>query len=87
MSDIAERLRRTTEHMASQCSAPMGLWNNHSNAALEAADTLDAQATEIARLKEALTAISELDDTGMSWFQVAQKQMEIAGAALEAGNE
>ena len=48
---LQERLRATTQEMASACSVPMDLWNRHSNAVLEAADALtDAQA-EVERLR------------------------------------
>ena len=55
---LQERLRATTQEMASACSVPMDLWNRHSNAVLEAADALtDAQA-EVERLREALDDIA-----------------------------
>ena len=56
---LQERLRATTQEMASACSVPMDLWNRHSNAVLEAADALtDAQA-EVERLRKALEKICE----------------------------
>jgi len=42
---LQDRLRRTTEAMASSASVQMDLWNEHSNACLEAADALDRKAT------------------------------------------
>jgi hypothetical protein len=50
--DIVERLRETTQHMASKCSVDMILWDAHSNACLSAAD-------EIERLREVLAAFSD----------------------------
>lgn len=47
MTDIAERLRGTTRAMAFLCSVDMALWNDHSNACMEAA-------AEIERLKSAI---------------------------------
>jgi len=41
MDDIKVKLRASTEAMASQCTAPTELWNEHSNAVLEAADTIE----------------------------------------------
>ena len=40
MTTIEERLRRTTERMANEASVDMALWNEHSNAALEAIATI-----------------------------------------------
>lgn len=49
MSDIATRLRATTEIMACTASVDMTIWNKHSNACLEAA-------AEIEKLQTALKA-------------------------------
>lgn len=52
--DIVDRLRQTTEQMASQCSVPMGLWNDHSNACLEAADEIERLRARIVGLEAML---------------------------------
>ena len=39
---LSDRLRATTQEMATQASVPMELWDRHSNAVLEAANLLDA---------------------------------------------
>jgi hypothetical protein len=41
--DLSQRLRATTEAMASQCSVPTSLWNEHSNACLDAIDEIGRQ--------------------------------------------
>lgn len=41
MTDLIERLRETTEEMAHLCGLPFALWNEHSNAVLEAADRIE----------------------------------------------
>lgn len=56
MSNLPERLRRTTQQMASQCSVPMDLWNDHSNACLDAAN-------EIERLQESIRALQKTVDS------------------------
>lgn len=38
---LARKLRVTTEQMAHRCSVDQVLWNMHSNACLEAADTIE----------------------------------------------
>jgi hypothetical protein len=53
--DIVERVRTTTEEMANFCSAPMGLWNRHSNACLDCA-------SEVERLRTALRAVRACTD-------------------------
>jgi hypothetical protein len=40
-SEIAEWLRETTREMANRASVPMGLWQQHSSAALNAADLIE----------------------------------------------
>lgn len=52
--DITEKLVTTTEAMANLCSAPMDLWNEHSNAALKAAATITALRKRVEELEEAL---------------------------------
>lgn len=54
---LARRLRETTRLMASRITAPQGLWNEHSNACLQAADTIDQFEVFNAEL---LTALAEL---------------------------
>lgn len=44
--ELAARLLRTTEAMASLCAAPQDLWNEHSNACLEAARLLSSPRVE-----------------------------------------
>ena len=44
--ELAARLLRTTEAMASLCTAPQDLWNEHSNACLEAARLLSSPRVE-----------------------------------------
>ena len=68
MTDIVERLRSTTEQMASNCSVDMTLWCEHSGAALEAA-------TEIERLRFSL---SEARATGR---REGMKEAAIIGSA------
>ena len=41
MSDLIKRLRETKEEMAHLCGLPLALWNEHSNAVLEAADRIE----------------------------------------------
>lgn len=53
MSELAKRLRSTTEAMAAHCSVGMELWDLHSNACLEAADRLTALEAEITALRTA----------------------------------
>lgn len=48
MSDIVEMLRSTTAKMASQCRVPMDLWQDHSTAALQAADEVDRLRRDLA---------------------------------------
>ena len=67
MSEIAklvERLRGTTQEMASTCSVPMELWDRHSNAVLEAATRIEdltrrvgEHAEVVSDLKHALTRL------------------------------
>ena len=96
--DIVDRLRQTTEQMASQCSVPMGLWNDHSNACLEAADEIerlrarivgleamlcDAQA-EVERLRAALNT-PEVDDFARGVVLEAQHQRARWGSKHDVG--
>jgi len=43
---LEERLRSTTQEMATTCGVPMELWDRHSNAVLEAADALSSARAE-----------------------------------------
>lgn len=54
-ADLVTRLRSTTKRMALECSVPnFDLWNDHSNACLEAAASLAAKDDEIADLHDQL---------------------------------
>ena len=55
---IAETLLKTTERMANSCSASMSLWNEHSNACLQAADALLSSSSAERGMREALEKIS-----------------------------
>ena len=52
--DIVEKLVTTTEAMANLCSAPMDLWNEHSNAALMVAAELTTLRKRVEELEGAL---------------------------------
>lgn len=47
MTGITERLRATTEAMANEARVPMGLWDRHSNACLEAASHIEGEQSRI----------------------------------------
>lgn len=51
---LVERLRESTQAMACFASAPMLLWNDHSNAVLEAATALTLAQARIRELEEAI---------------------------------
>jgi hypothetical protein len=52
MSDLIKRLRETTEEMAHLCGLPFALWNEHSNAVLEAADRIEQLEADMRRLEQ-----------------------------------
>jgi len=60
--DIVEKLVTTTEAMANLCSAPMDLWNEHSNAALMVAAELTTLRKRVEELEGALEPFAVLGD-------------------------
>ena len=54
MTDLVKRLRQTTAKMASACSAPMGLWQDHATAALKAANRIEELERQNAALRASL---------------------------------
>lgn len=69
MSDLVKRLRTSTEMMANRCAVDMVLWNEHSNATLEAADRLFEMETLLLHVHELLynlTAIIPGNDTALT---------------------
>ena len=63
MSNIAEKLRSTTEEMALRASVGMGLWDRHSNSCLDAAEEIDRLNAENARLREERPQIDYVIDS------------------------
>jgi len=79
--DIVERLVTTTEAMANLCSAPMDLWNEHSNAALKAAATIAALRKRVSDLeREKAAALGLQQGTAKVVAQLEAEKVE--GLAL-----
>lgn len=51
--DLVERLETSLEKMANTCTADMDIWNEHSNAVLEAASRIRELEGEVERLTKA----------------------------------
>lgn len=80
---VAAKLRGTTEAMANRCSAPLELWDDHSNACLAAADILLRQAGEIDRLHDL-----DRENTDMMWQRRrADESATYAEALLREASE
>lgn len=68
--ELIARLLRTTEAMASLCTAPQDLWNEHSNACLEAARLLSSPRVEEVR-REALEEAAKEAEALAHYFPAA----------------
>lgn len=77
--DITEKLVTTTEAMANLCSAPMDLWNEHSNAALKAAATITALRKRVEELEGAATTHQRT----LEALREAEKALEQARLYIE----
>jgi len=75
MEDITTILRMTTERMAHQPIADMELWNEHSNAVLQAARDID-------KLRAALEKICDSDPSVIDPFCTAREALGISKTAL-----